>query len=332
MDDKKPNTNELIAKFLAGEANDAEKQQLRQWIDTSPENKTEFERLKKLWENVKTEDSAKTYDVDKAWNKLQQRIYNAPVRSLVPKTEHNFGFYFSRIAATIILLISVYLLFKLSTDAIPTKTIVAEESVVFDTLPDQSMIALKQNSELAFPEIFEENQRRVSLSGEAFFKVYHNPQKPFTVQLKNAEVRVLGTSFLVQAYDSLKNIKVAVEEGRVRVSSRKDSLVLVAGQSVLLSKESGFFAEVMDFQVNDIYWASETLVFKQQKLVKVFKKLEGYFNIKIEVQNQNILNCKLSAKFESKSADQILEVIAASFGLKLQKLDNKFIINGKGCN
>lgn len=327
----------LIGKYLTDQANNAEKLQVEDWIHLSELNRREFEQMQEIWKRTGTlaQKQLLNVNVDDAWVNLQQRIQNdeAPIRSL--KKENNKRsafFYISRVAAIILLCFAAYLLFQLTANSVKEIHLVASENVLFDTLSDHSIIALNKNSRLSFPEKFEGSKRLVQLNGEAFFDVQPNPQKAFIVKVNGAEIRVLGTSFLVQAFDSLDYVKVSVKEGRVKVASEIDSIVLSAGQSIRLNKISKNLEEVKAYQSSEIYWMTNTLLFQDQGLAEVFESLEKHFKIRIEAKNEKILNCRLTAKFEDKSIDRIFEIIAASFELTIEIENNKYILSGEGCD
>lgn len=330
------NIYSLIGKYLTDQANTAEKVQVENWIHLSELNRREFEQMQEIWKRTGTlpQKQLLNVDVDHAWEKLQQKIQKdeASIRSLKKEnSKPSAFFYISRVAAIILLFFAAYLLFQL-TNSVKEIHLVASENVLFDTLSDHSIIALKKNSQLSFPEKFEGDKRLVQLNGEAFFDVQPNPQKAFIVKVNGAEIRVLGTSFLVQALDSLDYVKVSVKEGRVKVASEIDSIVLSAGQSIRLNKISKKLEEVKAYQSSEIYWMTNTLLFQDQRLADVFGSLEKHFEIRIEAKNEKILNCRLTAKFEDESIDRIFEIIAASFELNIEKENNKYILSGEGCD
>lgn len=326
----------LISKYLAAEASPLEKASVEAWILSSEKNKREFEQLQKLWEHssFSGQEEKIIVDVDMAWKKLQDRIQleEVPVHSLTKeKSQPDLYFYISRSAAIILLTFAVYLLYQLIDNTPKEIKLIATESLLMDTLPDKSKIALNRNSQITFPEKFEGEQRRLHLSGEAFFDVQSNPQKAFVVKVDGAEISVLGTSFLVQAYDSLTYIKVVVREGRVKVTSSKDSIVLTAGQSILLDKRSEVLGEIKDYDTNELFWLSGKLVFKNQKLQEVFQALEKHFDIQIRLENDKILDCRLTATFENENIEDIFEIISASFNLSIENRNNIYLVDGEGC-
>ncbi len=87
-------------------------------------------------------------------------------------------------------------------------------------LPDSTTVFLNSNSTLKISASFGKVRREVSLSGEAFFDVKRNPEKPFIIAASGLKVKVLGTSFNVSAYDALPDVRVAVNTGLVQVADQ----------------------------------------------------------------------------------------------------------------
>ena len=89
------------------------------------------------------------------------------------------------------------------------------------TLSDGSSVLLQPNSKLSYPKIFIGNQRKVYLSGEAFFEISKNPKKPFFVYANEIVTKVVGTSFRIRAYSNQPNVEVLVRTGKVKVRSNE---------------------------------------------------------------------------------------------------------------
>jgi transmembrane sensor len=142
---------------------------------------------------------------------------------------------------------------------------------------------------------------------------------------------VLGTSFYVKAYDSLAAIFVGVEEGMVKVIASGTNVILEAGESISIDKSTKQF-QSLTFNPNDLFWKSQTLIFRNERLEKVFATLEKKYNISINIVNKQILECRLSAKFYGEDIAQIFDIINMNFNLTIQEQDNQYTISGGGCN
>src|SRR5699024_8453888 len=146
---------------------------------------------------------------------------------------------------------------------------------------------------ISFTQKFGSDKRRVTLKGEAFFQVEHNPQKPFVVKVAGAEIIVLGTSFYVAAYDSLNMTEVGVKKGRVKVVTANSFVILAPGESISIKRATAEISPIASYEPNNLYWQSKTLVFQDDDLTSVFETLERNYNVDIRVENKKILNCRL---------------------------------------
>ena len=338
MADKESNIDyELIARFLADEASAEEINVVEVWLAESEANQHAFSQIKSLWL-----ETGKIYshppsavDVEAGWNKFKDRVNSSNAVLEEPeKSEHksrSLYFYLSRVAAVIVIGLTIFIVFHDRSKSTEAIKLVAGENVVTDTLPDGSVTTLNAHSLLSYQKEFGDNERAVSLTGEAFFNVTKNEQKPFHVAVDGATITVLGTSFYVKAYDSLSTIFVGVEEGKVKVVASGTDVVLTAGESIAIDKDTKQ-SQSLAFNPNDLFWKSQTLVFQNEKLGKVFATLEKKYNISINIANKQILECRLSAKFYEEDIDQIFDIINMNFNLTVLEQNNQYTISGSGCN
>ncbi len=118
-------------------------------------------------------------------------------------------------------------------------------------LPDRSKVWLNSASSLHFPTAFKGNQRVVELTGEAYFEVTKNKEKPFLVKVRDMEVKVLGTHFNINAYSDENNIKTSILEGLVKITKGKTTGLLKSGEQGLLSdKESKM--KIIDTNMDEV--------------------------------------------------------------------------------
>jgi len=320
---------ELVAKYLADEASDDEKQELENWIELSDENEQRYEELKRLWANSSGHEPADV-NVDAAWKKFKAKRSGETDKKeakVIP-----LKYYLTRVAAVLLIGVLIYFIYaKLTTPEITQQTITADIQVETDTLNDGSVVTLNTNTQLSFASNFGQADRKIKLKGEAFFDVKSDASKPFTIDAGMATVTVLGTSFYVKAYDSLNLFEVGVAEGKVEVSGTGGTVTLTAGEKITLDRNTQTMADVAAYNANDIFWKSQTLVFTDQPLSAVFDRLKQAYNVDIVVYNQAILNCRLSAKFQKDPLDQVLQIIRTNFNINWEYLDDRYVITGKGC-
>jgi transmembrane sensor len=314
--------DELIAKFLSGNATEEEKQEVAAWEESHPDHPVLLEKLKKVWYS---NSKVPRVDVDKAWGILENRIINAEkgktVLPLVP--------WWLKVAAVLVLGFISVLGYNLLKDKQTETVWLALKENREERLPDGSIVALREGSELIFRESFEKNVRRVRLKGEAFFDVVSDPTKPFVIELNQLTIKVLGTSFYI--HESNLSIEVGVKTGEVSVSvsNKQDSREIAAGQKIRFDKATNDFEEIGQYADNRLFWKTGVLVYRDTGLEIVIEELRQIFQTDIVLEG-DVSGCLLTGRFEGETLEQILSEIQLSFGLEVEYGDNIKIISG-GC-
>jgi ferric-dicitrate binding protein FerR (iron transport regulator) len=332
----------LIGKYLEGIASPGEKEQVDKWINESAGNKAEFQRIEKIWNLAESGGSGRDVSVntENAWKKLQGRILDEDVRQRILSGQmrkdgrtSRIIYYLSGIAAVIVIALGFYALYNTLIKKPELIDVVAENEIMETVLPDKSSVTLNENTTITYPESFVKDKRVVELKGEAFFDVKRNPDRPFIIQVPEAIIEVLGTSFNVRALEQEPEVSVTVRDGKVMLSDADNIayVVLEKHEKGILNKETGHIEKYVSTDESEMFWKTRTLIFRETPLSKVFEVLEKVYTIKITIQNDNIEKCLLSAKFQEQEIEEILANIALSFDLEIQKKDSTFEISGDGC-
>lgn len=329
----------LVSKFLQGEATPAEQRIVEQWMEVHTANKKYVETQKGLL--LLTERKPVTYNVDAAWGKLQQRIAEAGEENTSPVTV--FPIYrkkifqiasMSGIAAMLLLALGWFgLVHNTGNPATTAMLQVASNHTVVDDalLPDGSRISLNTRSVLNYPEQFAGDIREVSIFGEAFFEVQPDLFRPFIIHTSGLDIQVVGTSFNVEAYPGAGFVKVAVNTGKVLVYpagvTPEKGTMLQAGETATYSQASGKILKGVVDDLNFLSWKTGVLTFRETRLADVFKALEKKYETTFTIDNPEVLNERLTARFESETLDQVLETLALIFELKFESGDAQIIVH-----
>lgn len=147
------------------------------------------------------------------------------------------------------------------------------------TLDDGTVVWMNSASELSYPARFTGAERRVRLSGEAYFQVARNKQMPFIVETQGMDVQVLGTVFNVMAYADEPKSVVTLVEGKVQVQSVEEAgrVILQPGEQVAVGKEG-----MTVRQVNTKFatsWIHDRFAFEHEKMEEVMRKLARWYNV-----------------------------------------------------
>lgn len=151
-------------------------------------------------------------------------------------------------------------------------------------LPDGTKVWLNAASSLKYPEVFAGNERKVELTGEAYFEVAKNKAMPFHVKNESQDVEVLGTHFNINSYMDEKTIKTTLLEGSVKVSNNKSFKILKPGeQSVAGTSENSNIQLVRNVDTDDeTAWKNGLFQFSNEGLKTILNQLERWYDIKID--------------------------------------------------
>jgi len=155
-------------------------------------------------------------------------------------------------------------------------------------LPDGTRVWLNAASSLHYPVVFNEGERKVSVTGEAYFEVAKNEKQPFKVTINNAtEVQVLGTNFNINAYSNEPVIKTTLIAGSIRLYNlkKKEGALLTPGDQAVV--DSTFTMPVKKRRVEverDIAWKDGLFSFTDADLPTVMRQLARWYNVKVDYQ------------------------------------------------
>ena len=195
------------------------------------------------------------------------------------------------------------------------------------TLSDGTMIYLNSESTLSFPVKFQGKERKVYLTGEAYFKVAKNTEHPFVVTAGELEVLVTGTTFGVRAYKDEKDIQTTLESGQVTVRVEGKSVKLVPNKQVLFNK-STMGLEVRDVDV-DLYlaWVDGRLVYDNCPLEKILTDLGRWYNIDVFYSRDELRSYQFSLNMKKhEEFIQVLELIGKTGEVQFEVKDNTVIV------
>jgi len=153
-------------------------------------------------------------------------------------------------------------------------------------LPDGSQVWLNATSSIHFPTSFVGKERRVEITGEAYFEVAKNRDMPFIVTVNGAEVQVLGTHFNVNAYSDEDNVKTTLLEGSVRFVSRANINMLKPGQQSQLAGD-GLIKVVSNVDVDEVVaWKNGMFDFDNAGIETVMRQLSRWYDVEIEYKGK----------------------------------------------
>jgi ferric-dicitrate binding protein FerR (iron transport regulator) len=338
MNQQNNNNDERIALYLSGEMTPEDMGVFFVDLDNDPQLVLQLEEASKVMNSLEKEINVE--------DSLQNVKIKAKYAEVAEDPVLNSSWRKSKrvqwmVAASITVLLASSIMFYLYTHTTKNYYVIeTKDNILKDTLPDGTVVTLNEYSLLRYA--YEDSeQRRAKMEGEIFFEVNPDKSRPFYVDGDHVTVRVLGTSFLVQ--DKIKigkfynsdSVHVIVETGKVAVSNEeiKDTLHLSPGERVDFRSTKPKLIKKTNHSSDHLYWKDQMIVFRKMKLHKVIKKLNELYGADIELSNEDLKNCKISASFKGNSLKEVLDVIGLTFNLKIAQGNskNKFIISGEAC-
>lgn len=323
----------LLQKYLAGEHSPAEEKFVQDYlhnnsIDESPVFESEKEKIGK---RIKKKLDKSTAD-----------------ESFILR----FSPWIKGIAASVLLIVGCWFAFRQinNKETSSIKSIEKEGVVEIKNtsntsqkipLEDGSIVVLKKNSSISYPEHFGETKRLVYLHGEAFFQIKRNPAKPFIVSTENLVTQVLGTSFTVKSYDDARSIEVQVTSGRVSVyevaekaSKSSNGIILTRNQKMVFDKKSKKMelAIVSNPKLNtDILPADYVFSFIETPVKDAFTMLEKAYGIDIVIENDSVETCLFTGDLTDLTLFEKLDLICRSINAIYERRGTTLFVRGEGC-
>ncbi|BDF53707.1 MULTISPECIES: FecR domain-containing protein [Butyricimonas] len=291
--------NELLAKYILGEANTKEGQRVEQWLEESEDHQREFRQLKRRIELGSKRYKYGVFDPRQAIQKVKFPAKTHYLRILP-------------VAASIIVLIFGVLWFwnKSSLQETVLLSRTGETKVFY--LPDSSRVMLSGDSRLAYNAQFGKTNRELSLRGEAFFQVKRDTSKPFIVETSLIQVEVLGTSFQVIA-EKLQ-AEVFVEKGRVKIitQDKKQERILETGMSVKYGKKD----RKLMISTKEDKGEQQILKFDNAPLSEVIETLNEYYDSHVTLP-ADYATLRITVVFKEVSLEEAIEIINRTLDIQL---------------
>ena len=190
-------------------------------------------------------------------------------------------------------------------------------------LADGSNVWLNAASSIRFPAAFSGSERRVQITGEAYFEVAHNAAAPFKVDVNGMEITVLGTHFNVNAYSDEASVKTTLLEGAVKLAKGTAAGVLKPGQQAALGND-GKFAIRSDVDLDEtVAWKNGVFIFNRRSLQNIMRQISRWYDVEV-VYEGNPGGTFSGVVSRQENISQVLKIMEVN-GVRF-KLDGRKII------
>lgn len=335
MDIENRKIEELLPGYLSGELTDDDRAIVDSWRKESSDNEELFRQYMQSWEAIPLLSEMEQFNSFKALQKINSRISAGSSGKFVRLLQ--------RAAAILIVPLLLYsgyvtvqnlILNQDQEEQVMMQTVTSRQGMVSQfMLADGTKVWLNSGSELQFPSRFTGSGREVKLIGEAFFEVKKNPDQPFRVITKNIQIEDIGTSFNVESYADENLSEVILVEGEVRLTSQTPkapkSVAMTPGQRAVYREDDPNF-RVQNVDVDKyIAWRDGTLMFRDDNMGDVVRRLGRWFNVEIIVNDPEIESYTYMATFRSETLTQVLNLLKLSAPIDYKIVDSQLLANGE---
>lgn len=298
------------------------------WLLANPSRHAEIEKARKIVLALHFQaKSVPDHDIGQQWKRLESSITasKAAKEGETPSRRINLTWIWRLLAAACVVIGAFFWINRYFTGHhAPASAYVPAEHKAANgqqrklVLPDGTRVTLNAGSSISYPQEFEEDVRKVSLSGEAFFDVKRNEKQPFVIKTGDVVTKVLGTSFNISAYPENKAVQVAVVSGKVKVNAQIGSedqnacVFLSKSEMATFQKEAGELIVSTYDEKEQIGWKDGMLYFQKSDFHSTILKLERWYGVKFEVAPGVRMDAdwRFSGKFQDKPLDYILGVMS----------------------
>ncbi|UBD77246.1 FecR domain-containing protein [Parabacteroides goldsteinii] len=318
--------NNLLKRFVDGLYTRKDADDLLKHFHAGKYNTEISEAMDTVWEEMEEDEVSS----------LQHQQYREEARLLlsrIRKPEKRFSFIpYLRYVAIVAVILSIgwggFRLIRSNQEKVLTYTEVhvknGEHKRII--LPDGTSVTLNAGSYLRYPREFITDVRRIEMNGEAFFEVTRDEEKPFLIHTKDADVKVLGTSFNVKAFDMDEQLTVSVQTGKVQVDLPEAMMRLLPDEQFVMDKTKGEFQKRNEDARLSTVWIKGGLYFNRTPIRTVVNELVRMYNRTIEFAPGAEYDDYIYGEHDNKSLEAVLKSIQYSTDIKYRIENDKIVL------
>jgi transmembrane sensor len=363
----------LVSKKLTNEADAGELSELEDLLRSHPEMHYALQNITDLWnlplntgpeaEEAFDRHVANMQTAGVEWNTAESGPAELETRSRSRKR------YLLPAAFMIVMIAAgIYIFYPSQKAVVATPTTASKQNEISTnngsrtniSLPDGTQVWLNAESKISYQTPFNHNIREVHLTGEAYFDVAHDQNRPFIVHTSGIDIKVLGTAFTVKSYPSDNTIEATLLRGSIEVLKRDDPngsrVILRPSQKLVFNKhqqtetvrptsadvrpapakiiESGILVTTLpknkpDSLRKETSWVYNKLVFDGDRFDELAVKIERWYNVRIIFNNERVKQYRFKGVFEDESVQQALDALKLTARFEYRISGNEIEIDNK---
>lgn len=336
-------TKELLKKFLMEKCTEEEFDQLLHWIKEESLTSSGRSLIEELWRDYEPETAPDKLKYDRILDKIHHRIniHQADrithVRKLSPGNK--VLSLITRIAAVLFLPVLLLLIYtamnnrsgKLAGNTNDLEVTSPLSSKTYLELSDGTKVWLNNGSKLKYPYRFTGKNRKVFLTGEAYFKIAPDKKMPFIVGTSGIDIKATGTEFNVMAYPEDPVIETALVEGEVILYQRGSNegfKTMAPSECLKFNIHHQTYAVEAGNLGKYISWKDGLLIFKNDAIEQVAEKLTRWYNVDVSFRDMKAKEFTYTATFADESLVQVLELMQLATPVSYELVPSKRLPDG----
>lgn len=336
-------TRELLQKYLDNNCTPQEQAEVLSWLKQEVASGKDKEFIYADWQSITPEATTGNEErlgmlLDKIHHQINIKPQSTTYRKNILTTSLTW---ITRVAAILLIPTLVYLFYTqfplqqnyLFAEADTLEFVAPSGSRAFIQLSDGTEIHLDYGSSIKYPKTFRGKTREVTLSGEGFFNVSHNPKMPFIVKTNSMDIKVLGTKFNVVAYPEKETTTATLVEGKVVLQqTNKQGITttlksMTPGEHVSYNKETGNISSEIGDVRKYVAWKDGVLVFDNTNIADITERLGRMYNVEFEIAD-DIKDYTYTVTFIDEQLIQILDYMTMATPIKYKIIPRQQLPDG----
>jgi transmembrane sensor len=326
---------QVINRFLDGHEQEGDKELILEWFSDISAEYDLRRKYKTYWDEMVSKQDLEGYDGEKILDRIYHQI-KLKESHLQPRNKGLIRFVnmVTKVAAVLFIPLMAYAFLTRDHKMLADNQMASSEiysppgTRTMFYLPDGSKGWLNGGSYLEFPTEFKGRSREVVLKGEAYFEVRANKRKPFIVSGSHITVAAHGTSFSVMAFPEEEVCEVTLATGSIKVWGKKNGInqnarMLQSDQMYIYDLSTSTSRVVAVDAAQIICWKEGKLVFKNDSLEEVIKRLNRWYNVNIIIMDESLKSYVYLATFEDETLDEVLKLLEYSAPIRYKDLGRK---------
>lgn len=312
---------ELLPLYFEGKLTKEERLRVERWMEETPEHQAIARDMSGIFQDMDALFVMQHTDEALALNRVDKKIKGSRILRLIRRAE--------RVAAILLLpfiMLCMWQYIRYGHEEVRELSFTASSGMTAKAqLPDGTVVVLNSNSTLTYPSIFKGKQREVKLSGEAYFSVTKDVEHPFVVRTPyQANVKVYGTKFNVEAYPKDDLLTATLEEGSISLNyvdgkGNMEERLISPGQSISYRNYGQPMLNTEAYVDAAKSWTDGKMIFRDTPAKDVLHQLEKCYHVKFVVHDAKVYQNRFTGTMENQHLDRVLNVLSQASNMRFRQ-------------